>query len=81
MNDLSGRMRKNNRAAHAARFSVLFVRVVCQSFKVLTTTPGGSTISSILCLSMKTIRFKLAKVLFTYFVQREQLGIIAKHVT
>ena len=59
---------------HVFRCNLFYV--VCQSFKVLTTTPGGSTISFILCLSMKTIRAKLAKVQFVCFVQRDQLGVI-----
>ena len=35
----------------------------------------------ILCLCMKTIRAKQAKVHSSYFVQRDQHGIIAKHLT
>lgn len=30
---------------------------------------------------MKTIRFRQAKVHFAYFVQRDQYGIVAKHLT
>ena len=35
----------------------------------------------ILCLSMKTIRSRQAKVYFAYFEQRDQPGKIAKHLT
>ena len=34
-----------------------------------------------LCLYMKTIRAKQAKVYFAYFVQRDQDGIISRHLT
>ena len=37
--------------------------------------------SFILCLSMKTIHAKHAKVQFAYFVQRSQHGIIAVYLT
>ena len=41
-------------------------------------TRGRSSKSFTLCLYMKTIRAKPAKVQFAYFVQRDQHGIIAK---
>jgi len=50
-------------------------------FEDLTTTQALSTKSFILCLYMKTIRAKQAKTHFVYFVQRGQLGIIAKKLT
>ena len=50
-------------------------------FEVLATTRAHSSKSFILCFCMKTIRAKQATVQFAYFVQREQLGIIAKHLT
>ena len=69
-------MTKNNRAARAARFLVqIFI------FEVLTTTRARSGISFTLCLYMKTIRTKQAKVQFAYFAQRDQHGIIAKDLT
>ena len=46
-------------------------------FEVLTTTGAHSSKFFILCLYMKTIRAKQAKVHFAYFVQRDQHGIIA----
>ena len=82
-------MKKNNRAARAARFLVQCFDVV-ESFKrrreilifeVLTTTRARSSKSLILCLYMKTIRTKQATVQFAYFVQRDQHGIIAKELT
>ena len=51
------------------------------SFEALTTTLAGSSKSSILSLCVKTIRAEKTKVQFAYFVQRDQLGIIAKHLT
>ena len=39
------------------------------------------TKSFILCLYMKTLRAKQTKMHFAYFVQRDQLGIIAKKLT
>ena len=47
-------------------------------FDVLTTTGARSSKSFILCLYMKTICAKHAKVQFAYFVRRDQHGIIAK---
>ena len=41
-------------------------------FEVLTTTRGRSSKSFTLCIYMKTIRTKQAKVQFAYFVQRDQ---------
>ena len=49
-------------------------------FVVLTTTRARSSKFFILCLNMKTIRAKQAKVHFAYFVQRDQHGIISKHL-
>ena len=55
INDLIGGMRKNNRAAHAARFMVQFFDEVCQSttwnfliFEVLTKTRARRSKSLIL---------------------------------
>ena len=50
-------------------------------FELLTTTLALGSKSFILCLCMKTIRAKQAKVHVAFFVQRDQLGIIAKHLT
>ena len=79
INDLIGWIGKNNRAARAARLLVQFFDVVCQTtawnFHFL------SSKSLILYLCMKPIRAKKAKVLLAYFVHRDQLGIIAKHLT
>ena len=49
--------------------------------KFLTTTRARSSKSFILGLYMNTIRARQAKVHFAYFVQRDQFGIIAKHLT
>ena len=69
-------MKKNNRAARATRFLVQCFDVVWQTiFEVLRTTRA-----CILCLYMKTIRANQAKVHSTYFVQRAQHGINAKHL-
>ena len=48
------------------------------SCTVLTITRARSSKSFILCLYMKTIRAKQAKVHSAYLVQRDQHGIIAK---
>ena len=45
-------------------------------FEVLTTTQTRSSKSCILCLCLRAIRAKQAKVHFTKFVQRDQHGII-----
>ena len=50
-------------------------------FEVLTTTRARSSKSLILCFCIKTIRAKQAKVHFAYFVHRDHLGIVAKHLT
>ena len=50
-------------------------------FEVLTTTGARSRKTFILCLYMKTIRPKQAKVHSAYFVRRDQHGIIAKDLT
>ena len=77
-------MKKNNRAARAARFLVQCFDVVCQKrrreifiFEVLTATGSRSSKSFLLCLYTKTIRDKQAKEHSAYFVQRDQHGIIA----
>ena len=71
-----------------ARFLVQHFDVVCQTtkneiliFEVLTTTRARSSKSFTLCLCVKIIRAKQAKVHFAYFAQHDQLGIIAKHLT
>ena len=82
-------MKKNNRAARAARFLAQCFEVVCQTtsrreiftFEVLTTTRARSSKSFTLCLCMKTICAKQAKVHSAYFVQRDQHGIIPKDLT
>ena len=79
-------MKKNNRAACAARFLVQCFEVVCQTtsqreifiFEVLTTTRARSSKLFTLCLYMKTIRAKQVKVHSAYF---DQNGIIAKDLT
>ena len=50
-------------------------------FEVLKTKRARSSKSFILCLYMKTTRAKQAKVHSSYFVQRDQHGIIAKDLT
>ena len=45
------------------------------------TTEARSSKSFILCLYMKSIRAKQAKVHPAYFVQRDQHGIIARDLT
>ena len=50
-------------------------------FEVLATTEARSSKSFILCLYMKTIRVKQAKVHSVYCVQRDQHGIIARDLT
>ena len=65
-------------------FSAMFCRSLPNDdvkFSVLTTTGTPSSKSFILCLNMKNIRPKQAKVKFAHFVQRAQHGIIAKHLT
>ena len=47
----------------------------------MATTEAHSSKSFILCLYMKTIRAKQAKVHSTYFVQHDQHGIIARDLT
>ena len=77
-------MKKDNRAAHAARFLVQFFDVDCQTatwnFHIWGSDDNASKSFS-LCLYMKTNRAKQAKVHFAYFVQRDQQGIIAKDLT
>ena len=76
INNMIGQMRKDNRAARSARFLGQFFDVKRRPeifiFEVLTTTRARSSKSFILCLYVKTIRGKRAKVHFTYFVQRDQ---------
>ena len=80
-------MKKSNCAARAARFLEQCFDVVCKRlreifiFEVLTTTRARSSKSLTLCLCMKTIRTKQAKVQFAYFVQRDKHGQIAKDLT
>ena len=50
-------------------------------FEVLTTMRARRGKFFIPCLCMKTNRAKQAKVQFPYFVQRDRLEIIAKHLT
>jgi len=80
-------VRKNNRTARAARF--FCENVWTQSakqrhenvlFEVLTTRARSSK-SLILCLCMKTIGAKQAKMHLACFAERHQLGIIAKQLT
>ena len=85
--DLIGWMRKKSvlhvRHAFCCKFltqSAKWRREI-SIFEVLTTTRAHSSKSFILCLWMKTIRANQAKVQFAYFVERDQLRIIAKHLT
>ena len=83
INQLISWIRKNDRAARAARFLMQFFDLVGQAtqtfiFEVLKTTRTHSSKSFILCVYVKTIRAKQAKVYFAYFVHRNQHGIIAK---
>ena len=50
-------------------------------FEVLTTAEARSRKSFFLCRYMNTIRAKQAKVYFAYFVERDQHGIISKHLS
>ena len=63
-----------------ARFLVQCFDVVCQTttcnFELLTKTRARSSKSFILCLYMKTIRAKQAKVHVACFVHHDQHGII-----
>ena len=52
-----------------------------QAVEVLTTTEAHSSKSFILCLYMKSIRAKQAKVHSAYFAQRDQHGIIERDLT
>ena len=87
INYLIGSRRKNNRAARAARFWCNFSTKSAKRrreifiFVALTTTRARSSKSFILCLYMKAICAKQAKVHFAYLVQRDQHGIIAKQLT
>ena len=78
-------MKKNNRAARATRFLVVTLSAKRRGeifiFEVLTTARARSSKSFILCLYMKTIRTKQAKVQFAYFLQHDQHGIITKDLT
>ena len=69
-------MKKNNRAARATRFLVVTLSAKRRReifiFEVLTTARARSSKSFILCLYMKAIRAKQAKVHSAYFVQRDQ---------
>ena len=76
-------MKKNNRAARAARFSVQCFDVVWQTTTLNFHICGfdDNSKSFTLCLYMKTIRAKQAKVHSTYCVERDQHGIIARDLT
>ena len=80
-------MKKNNRAARAARFLCNVLTYSAKRrreifiFEVLTTTRARRIKSFSLCLYMKTIRIKQAKVHSAYFAQRDQHGIITKDLT
>ena len=80
-------MKKNNRAARAARFLVQFLTKSAKRpreifiFDVRTTMRALSSKSFILSLYMKTIRAKQAKGQFACFIQRDQHGIVTKHLT
>ena len=50
-------------------------------FEVLTTTQARRSKPFILCLYMKSIRVNQAEVHWAYFVQSDQHGIIATHLT
>ena len=65
-------MKKNRRAARGARFLVQFCDVVYVA---------RSSKSFVHCLCTKTIHAKQEKAHFAYFVRRDQLGIIEKHLT
>ena len=81
--DLIGWVRKNNRAARAARFLVQLIDVVCRATTWNFHSWGSDDNwargrrSLIICIYMKTIRTMQAKVHFAYFVLRDQHGIIA----
>ena len=81
INDLIGWMRNNR-----ARFSVHFASAFCWRNRPnddvnFSATPQYSK-SFILCFYMETVRTKKqAKVYFAYFVQLNQHGVIAKHLT
>ena len=78
-------MKKHNSDARAAPFLAQFVDVGFVKYSVLRfwrqLDTAAVNLSLILCLYMKTIRAKQAKVHFAYFVQRDHHGIIAKHLT
>ena len=79
INDLIGWMRKNNPAAHVARFLVHFLTKSAGQreifiFEVLTKTEAFS----IPFLYVKTIRTKKTEVHFACFVKRYKHGIIVK---
>ena len=87
MNDLSGCMAKNNRAARAARFLVHFF--LTQSvkspreifiFEVQTTARAHSSKYYFLWSHMKTSPAEQAKGHFAHFVKRAQHGIVANHL-
>ena len=86
INDLIGRIKKNDRGARAARFLLQCFDLVGQQrrdmfiFEVLTTTQTRSSKSFILFLCVKAIRAEQAKVHLIYFVRRDQHGIIPKQL-
>ena len=84
INGLIGLLRKNDRAARAARLLMSFSkrRREIFLFEVLTATRARSSKSLILCLCMITIGIKQVKVHLAFFcMQRDQHGIIAKWLT
>ena len=80
-------MRKVNGATRAACFLMQFFFMSVKRrreifiFEILTKTRACISKYFILSLKMKTIRAEQAKVHFVYFVQRDQHGIIEKHLT
>ena len=69
-------MKKNNHAARAAR--LLVYGDVKSSY--LKFWRQHSSESFILCLCIKTIRAKQARVYYAYFVKRDQHGMVAKQL-
>lgn len=77
-------MRESNRGARAARFLVqIFLRSLPNDdvkFSYLMTTTTVNNSKSFVCLCMKTIRVKQAKLQLADFVQRHRHGTITKHL-
>ena len=81
-------MRQKKRATRAGRILEQFFDVVCQmttwNFHIWASDDNASPqqkIFFILLPYMKNLRAKQANVHFAYFMQRDQYGIIAKHLT